>query len=151
MGRYIITQSVEVDAPAAVVWDVIADLPRYGEWNPFVVAAVSSLKPGDAIDMRVKLGARVRPQREWIVSVQPGGGFAYDMTPVRLGLSSHRTHRIESRGEARSLYTSYFHLEGWLRHLVVLAARRQLEAGFGAMTAAIKVRAEALARPRTRT
>ena len=26
---------VEIDAPASLVWDILIDMPKYGEWNPF--------------------------------------------------------------------------------------------------------------------
>ncbi|OYU73092.1 MAG: polyketide cyclase, partial [Alphaproteobacteria bacterium PA3] len=30
-----VSETVEINAPAKVVWDVICDMPRYNEWNPF--------------------------------------------------------------------------------------------------------------------
>ena len=30
--------TIDIAAPVAVVWDVVTDLDRYGEWNPFVVS-----------------------------------------------------------------------------------------------------------------
>ena len=42
------TDTVEIDAPASVVWAVLTDLPRYGEWNPFCVSADSTLEIGGA-------------------------------------------------------------------------------------------------------
>ena len=45
---------VEINAPAQVVWEILVDLPRYGEWNPFCIAATSTFKMGDPINMTMK-------------------------------------------------------------------------------------------------
>jgi len=33
-----LTTSVDIDATAERVWQVLTDLPAYGEWNPFIKA-----------------------------------------------------------------------------------------------------------------
>lgn len=43
--------TVEINAPARIVWAILSDMPRYNEWNPFCVKAVSDLKMGAAVDM----------------------------------------------------------------------------------------------------
>lgn len=48
------SETVEINAPASVVWDILIDLPRYGEWNPFCVEAESTLKMGDPIKMKLR-------------------------------------------------------------------------------------------------
>lgn len=40
---FVIDETLDVAAPPALVWRVVTDLPRYGEWNPFVVACRSTL------------------------------------------------------------------------------------------------------------
>ncbi|OBG98219.1 MULTISPECIES: SRPBCC domain-containing protein [unclassified Mycobacterium] len=43
--------TVEIEAPPAVVWEVLLDLDNYGRWNPFCVAAKSALAMGSAVEM----------------------------------------------------------------------------------------------------
>ena len=45
--------TVEIDAPASVVWEILTDLPRYGEWNPFCIKAESTLEIGAPIVMHL--------------------------------------------------------------------------------------------------
>ena len=45
--------TVEIDAPASVVWGILTDLPRYGEWNPFCIRAESTLQIGAPIVMHL--------------------------------------------------------------------------------------------------
>ena len=59
---FVIEETREIAAPAEVVWEVISDLSRYGEWNPFVSKCESTLQPGDAIDMTVHL--MKKPQQQ---------------------------------------------------------------------------------------
>ena len=137
-----------VDAPAEVVWRVICDLERYPEWNPFVVSCESTLAVGDPIAMRVRvLPFLAQPQREWILEHEPDRRLCYGISSLPFGaLASRRCHEVGSEGEARALYRSSFRLSGWLAPLVALLLGRRLRAGFGAMSAALCDRAEALGR-----
>jgi len=146
---FVIEKVVEIAAPAAVVWEVITDVARYPEWNPFQVELQTSFKPGDPIDMQVKLLAKPQAQREWVTEFVPGKRFAYRMKPVPLNtLSSQRSHDIEALGPNRTRYRSYFHLRGWLHPVVVALLGGKLQAGFAGMTAALHQRAEELAKQR---
>ncbi len=150
---FVIDRTIEVNAPAQVVWDVITDLPRYGEWNPFCLAARSTLKPGETIEMTVQLTAKPQQVVEWMKEFVPGRRFAYSMKPVPLGaLSSLRSHDVEPLGDRRARYRSYFELKGWMMPLVRALYGEKLEQGFSGMTEAIGRRAELLAtvgKPRT--
>ncbi|WP_028080251.1 SRPBCC domain-containing protein [Solimonas soli] len=142
---FIIDKTVDINAPADVVWEVISDLAKYPEWNPFCVECRSTLRPGDPIDMKVRLTARPQAQREWMKEYTAGKGFAYSMKPVPGGaLSSRRSHEITPVDGARSRYRSHFQLQGWLSVVVLALFRRALENGFAGMTAGVKQRAEEL-------
>jgi len=43
--------TVEIAAPSKVVWEVLTDLDRYPEWNPFCLSATSSLEMGASVEM----------------------------------------------------------------------------------------------------
>ncbi len=69
------SETVEIKAPAAVVWDILTDLPRYNEWNPFCIRAVSTLKMGDPIEMTLinyaTAGGPTIPNLEYICAFEP--------------------------------------------------------------------------------
>jgi len=140
----------EVAAPAEVVWEVITDLPRYGEWNPFVVAASSSLEVGAPIDMRVRvLSFMTQSQRETISHMEPGRSYCYGLARGRVAaLYSERCHVVTPTGPGRCRYESRFLLSGWLSPLVAGLLGRSLRRGFTAMSAAVGRRAESLAASR---
>jgi hypothetical protein len=141
-------ESVEIDAPAHTVWQVITDLDRYGEWNPFVVAAQSTLEPGEPIRMQVRLFASfTQPQTETVRTLEPERRLCYGLGPMPLGaLSSRRCHEIEALSDSRCRYTSHFELLGWISALVQMLMGGRLERGFAGNTAGLKARAEQLAK-----
>lgn len=144
---YVIEKIVEIDAPPARVWEVITDLQRYPEWNPFMRECHTTFKPGDPIDMKVQLFARPQPQQEIVQEYVEGKRFAYTMKPVPGGtLSSFRSHEVEALPNGRTRYRSYFHLKGWLMPLVRGLLGARLEKGFAGMTQGIQQRAERLAK-----
>ena len=46
--------TVQIGAPAQVVWDVLVDFDRYSEWNPFCVEASGVLEVGEPLSMKLK-------------------------------------------------------------------------------------------------
>jgi len=143
-----IKNAFEVEAPLDRVWEVITDLDRYGEWNPFVPEARSSLKPGESIEMKVRVfESFAQPQTELVTVFEPGQRFCYTMYPLPLGaMRSQRCHSVESLGPERTAYRSDFELAGWLSPLVAVPMGSRLQRGFDAMASALKERAEALHR-----
>jgi hypothetical protein len=45
------SETVEISAPACVVWNILTDLENYGSWNPFCISAKSTLEIGAAVEM----------------------------------------------------------------------------------------------------
>jgi hypothetical protein len=97
--RWSIATAVEIDAPAARVWEVLVDLPAYQEWNPFIVEAAGKVAVGETLSLRMALPGRdpvgieprllvVEPERELRWKGQlflPGlfdGEHAFLLTPL---------------------------------------------------------------------
>jgi hypothetical protein len=139
-----IDHTLDIAAPAATVWSVITDLDRYPEWNPFVIACRSTLEPGSPIAMRVRVfPGFAQRQTETIVDHVPGRFLSYGVGPLPLGmLTSRRSHEVTVLDPDSARYESRFELTGWLEPVVRTLLGRRLDAGFTAMTAAIKARAE---------
>ena len=141
---FVIEKTLEIKAPPEVVWEVLTDFPKYGEWNPFVVECRSTLTPGEAMDMKVKLIGPAQRQVEWMVETVPGKRFEYQMKPFPLGaLRSRRSHDLEAT-TAGTRYRSYFRLEGWMMPLVRALFGKPIETGMRGMWEALQRRAEQL-------
>lgn len=141
---FVIDKTLVINAPPELVWEVITDFASYAEWNPFIPECVSTMKPGDPIDLKVKLFSFAQPQREWVKEIVPGLRFAYAMKPYPAGaLSSQRSHDLTAEG-GNTRYQSYFHLDGWMMPLVRGLLGSRMEKGFEGMTQGLKTRAEKL-------
>jgi uncharacterized protein YndB with AHSA1/START domain len=141
---FVIEKTLDIKAPPEVVWEVLTDFGKYGEWNPFVVECRSTLKPGEAMDMKVKLMAYPQRQVEWMVENVSGRRFSYQMKPFPLGaLRSRRSHEIAAMpGGTR--YTSCFRLEGWMMPLVRALMGSRIETGMRGMWEGLQKRSEQL-------
>ena len=142
---FVIDETLDVAAPPAVVWRVVTDLSRYGEWNPFVVACRSTLAVGDPIEMSVRLVAGLaQPQREVILAHEPGVRLCYGLDGGMTGaIVSRRCHELTAVDDRHTRYRSRFELSGWMMPMVRGLLGGRLRHGFGAMTAAVRARAEA--------
>jgi hypothetical protein len=141
----IIDHTLEIDAPLATAWQVLIDLERYRDWNPFVVECRSTLIPGAPIDMQVELGAaQPRPQRETIFEHRPQQFLSYGINAPLGALRSRRSHEFTALAPQRTLYKSKFNLGGWLSPIVALSLEKNLRRGFEGMSNALKARAESL-------
>ena len=142
---FVIEKTLDIKAPPEVVWEVLTDFAKYGEWNPFVVEAKSSLKPGEAMDMKVKLMAYPQRQVEWMIENVTGQRFSYQMKPFPLGaLRSRRGHVLEPGANGGTRYTSQFRLEGWMMPLVRALMGSRIEVGMRGMWEGLQRRSEQL-------
>ena len=68
------SKEVDIAAPASVVWEVLTDLARYREWNPFTVKVESTLKLNEPVDLYIPVPGQPGQEmmvREWLVSYEP--------------------------------------------------------------------------------
>ena len=148
MFRYVVASDpVEIEAPAERVWDILVDFERYGEWNPFTTRVEASLEIGSPVMLHVRLGRLKRKQPERIETVEPPHLLAWGTTmghPVLL--SALREQRVEALSETRCRYLTTDATSGLLTPLVALLFGRLIRQGFNDMAAALKTRAEAVAR-----
>lgn len=140
----IVSSGIAIDAPAATVWSILVDLPRYPEWNPFIRRAWGSLDVGGTVHVRVsppsKLPLRFAAEilhrdedRELHWRGTMGGAW--------LGSGDHR-FVIEPIGDRRVRFTQTERFEGLLPRLVRPLLAREARAGFDAMNRALAARAE---------
>lgn len=141
---FTIDRTLEINAPAEQVWQVLTDFARYGDWNPFVPQAHCDLRIGGALKMQVVLKKQMQ-QTEYINAVTPGKSFAYSMKPAPLGaLRSLRVQTVEPIDAMRCRYISHFEIGGWLNPVVSLAMGAPMRQGFEAMAQGLKAQAEKL-------
>jgi hypothetical protein len=133
-----------IAAPAEVVWEVLADLARYGEWNPFITSIEGDLSPGAELRATFLLpGRKPRTFTPTVTAVEPGKRISWLGRLWLPGLVD-AAHSLEiTIGTAGPVFV---HREDF-RGLLVPALGglvRDTHAAFAAMNVALALRAERL-------
>jgi hypothetical protein len=64
---------IEFEGTPQEVWDVLADLPAYVEWNPFIKKIDGEAKTGAKLEVRMEPeGERAMTFRPTVLSAEPG-------------------------------------------------------------------------------
>jgi hypothetical protein len=136
--------SIEIDAPAPVVWEVLVDFDAFPTWNPFITSAEGPVQVGGRLTLRMQpvTGSAVT-LRPTVVEVVDGQRHRWQ---GRLGVRGlfDADHRfiVEPRGGGRSRLVQQEQFSG----LLVPFFQRSLDRGtlpaFQAMNSALKDRAE---------
>ncbi|MEQ6900591.1 SRPBCC domain-containing protein [Nocardioides sp. YIM 152588] len=148
---------VEITAPLELVWQVMLDTERYGEWNPFVVR-VETEQPaaiGNPIVLHVAWASGRRSRSpERITALDPPStlgerttarmSYDYEGWPARFGLVRGTRHqRLEQVAGGATVYETVEEFSG---PLVLLAGPGRVADGFRRHAEALRARAEELAR-----
>jgi uncharacterized membrane protein len=68
----------DIDAPAAVVWDVFSDVERWPEWTASVTRLVGLDGPGLAVGKRFEIKQPRMPKLVWeVTDVTPGASWTW--------------------------------------------------------------------------
>ncbi len=135
---------VEINAPQQRVWDILMDIDRYPQWNPFTEKVVTNFKPGNPVELHVNLPRRgKRLQREFITGVHPPHKLGWGMNMLHDSLlRARRWQTVEPLAEDRCCYHTEDHLSGLLCPLVRWLYFQSMADGFNSMAYALKQRAE---------
>jgi len=67
-----IATMIEIPAPPEQVWEILADTPRYPEWNPFIVALRGELQSGQDIKFHFRIPPAPRlPGSATVLNAEP--------------------------------------------------------------------------------
>lgn len=151
------TASTEIDAPLALVWDVMLDTGRYGEWNPFVVRAETATpaQVGNPIVLHVvwangrgtrspeRITALEGPTTATDGTTTATMSYVFEGWPAKLGLVHGVRHqRLTQRPGGPTRYDTVEEFSG---PLVRLAGPARVADGFRRHAEGLKQRAEQLA------
>ncbi|MEJ7633581.1 SRPBCC domain-containing protein [Aeromicrobium sp.] len=146
-GHVVTSVAVEIEAPASFVWDVLVDYERYPEWNPYTVAATTTLEVGAPIDLTLPAydgSEELFTTREFIRVVDPPRHLRYDNADQVPGVLGVRDQWIIELGPGRCSYGTADTLSGELADVALQLTGDWIKAGFDAVAHALKARAELL-------
>jgi hypothetical protein len=143
-------QCVEIDAPADVVWEVLADIAGWGEWNPVYPEASGSIGKGDAINLTIAL-AGMKPQKSSAKVFHSIPGQALQFGASAFGGLVHATRYIEIEriGPASCMVVNGEAFARLLGSTLVRMVGQKIDDGLGRQNAGLKAAAEARWRERT--
>jgi hypothetical protein len=137
---------IDIDATPEVVWQVLTDLDRYPEWNPFITSSVGEPEVGNQLVNRMEppggMAITFKPQ---VTVVEDGKSFEW---LGKIGFSGVFDGRHRFDVEASPNGTKFIQSES-LDGMLVRFMRKSLDtttkSGFEAMNVALKARAESVA------
>ncbi|MFB6106074.1 MAG: SRPBCC family protein [Halobacteriaceae archaeon] len=136
-----IESTVDVDAPPSRVWTVLTDFESYPEWNRFLPLVSGRAEAGRTLRVRVEPpGARGMTFRPRVLAADPGRRLAWLGRLVVPGLFDGRHEFLLEEREGGSRLVQRETFSGLL--VRVLLDADATRAGFEAMNAALKARAE---------
>lgn len=144
----IVEASADIDAPPERVWEILLDLPRYPEWNPFTPRIDASLVPGEALVLHVAMrpGQPLRMQRQVCTTNDPAArelGWSTTFGPGFV-LRANRIQRLTELSGGRTRYWTRDTFAGLLVPLVMALYRSDIQRGFDRTARALKERAECM-------
>ncbi len=141
---------IGVNAPASVIWEILADIARWGEWNPLYTSAEGELRIGATLTLTVVLpGETPQVIRPVIVDWVPDDQIHWRLSALGGMIRSIRYIEIEVLGETSCILSNGELFEGLLGPRFANSKRRALRRGFMEMGEALAERAEAAWRARS--
>jgi hypothetical protein len=140
----VFSDQIEILAPQQLVWDILYDIERYPEWNPFTEKVITSFAIGTPVDLYVRLPKRgQRLQREYITVVEPPLRLGWGMNMINnTVLKARRMQTIKNLSSNRCCYHTEDSFTGLLTPVIKLLFADSIRTGFNAMGYALKTRAE---------
>lgn len=145
----VVSKTVEINAPASLVWDILCDMEKYPEWNPFCVECESTLEMGAPVIMKLKSYVRCEPEffenTEYVCEKIPEKQISwalphYDAWPY----PARRDQFIEKTGDNSCRYHSTDQFLGPNGIHVMRFAGPWVKQAFDETADALKLRAEAI-------
>jgi hypothetical protein len=138
-----VEHSIEIAAPAAAVWRVLADLDRWGTWNPLYVEASGRPVVGRPFAMTIALeGMNPQKARATIVSVEPEALLEYAISNLGGLVKAFRYVQIEPLDPGTCAVRNGEIMTGLVGRLLARAIGEKVRKGLQGMNEALKAKAE---------
>ncbi|HEU4896399.1 MAG TPA: SRPBCC domain-containing protein [Actinomycetota bacterium] len=135
---------IEIQATADQVWEVLTDFAAYRDWNPFIVEASGTPRPGQRLRLRMRpAGGRETTFRPEVLEADPGRKLRWLGRLLIPGLfDGEHSFRIEPIGPDRIRLTQHEEFRGLLAPLLLARIGEPTRQGFHQMNQALKARVE---------
>lgn len=136
--------TIEINAPAETVWQILTDFSRFPEWNPFMRRASGEVKPGAQLQVYLQpsnaSGMTFRPT---VLKAEPSRELRWLGSLFVRGLfDGEHVLKIEPLDPNRVRFTQHENFSGILAPLILSFIGKDTVRGFSEMNQALKARAE---------
>jgi hypothetical protein len=140
-----VSAAIDIDAPPATVWAILADLGSYREWNPLFVEADGHVAVGQRVTLRSKRPGtdRLTTVRPTITKADPDSELRWVARVPAIITGEHAFALSPAGGGTRLVQSETF--RGLLAS-IPNPAFDNAEASFRALNEALRARAEQRAR-----
>lgn len=137
--------TIEIDAPADVVWRVLVDFSRFHEWNPFIRAASGEPKTGGTVRVQVQPSILLPFPlifHATVTACETARRLCWHGHVLgRRVASGDHAFLLEPLARGRTRFTQREVFRGALPSLLRRAVTRETRRGFQAMNLALAARA----------
>lgn len=144
---------VEINAPASVVWEVLADLENYRLWNRFCPDIRCGLQLNDLVAMNTlhPMTGEVWPVNEYLVAFEPEQLLSWEQRPVPENKdAARRDQYIEAIDKNRCTYFTTDQFLGLNADTIMREHGAWVKIAFDQVAVDVKNRAEELHFARTK-
>lgn len=136
--------SVDIDAPALLVWAILTDFAAYKRWNPFIRAILGKPSNGNALQMILQRNGRPpMSMSSTLTCLREPSELRWRRRRSLAGLfATEHQFRIESLPAGGVRFHQTEQIEGLFASLLGRGRQRTTEEDFHAMNHALKARAE---------
>jgi hypothetical protein len=147
LGGYTVKElrsQIEIEAPAARVWQVLTDFAAYPEWNPFIRRVNGRPEVDEQLVVRMRpSGTKGMTFRPTVLKAEPNRQLRWLGHLLMPGLfDGEHVFEIEELDEDRVLFTQREIFRGLLVPLLARSLDRDTQRGFEEMNRALRERAE---------
>ncbi len=133
--------SIEIEAPAALVWDVFVDVERWSEWTASITRIVALDGPGIEVGKRFEIKQPGMPKLVWqVTEVEPGSSWIWRQRS--LGATTFASHTVVPKDTDRTLVEQGIVQRGPLGVIVGALMRRRTRRFLDLEAQGLKVRSE---------
>ena len=136
---------IGIRAPSEVVWEILADIDHWADWNPLYPKAAGALKIGAPLTLTLALpGEAHRELVAKVVDWVPFEQILWSDVMWRGWATSVHFLEIETVTKASCFFSNGEVFHGFISKRYGKRYRRAMKRGFAAMSEALKERAEAV-------
>jgi hypothetical protein len=139
-----LVSSIDIEAPAEQVWEILVDFAAFPSWNPFIVQAKGRAEVGRQLTLRMQpVGGSAVTLRPTIVEVIEGHRLRWlGRLGIRRLFDAEHLFIVEPRGASGTRLVQQEEFSGLLVRLFQRSLDRGTLPAFHAMNMALKDRAE---------